>query len=150
MARVTAAVDVPRLAAEAEALWYDVARWPTFVDGFGHVVRKEDAWPASGELLWDSTPGGRGRVLERVVRYEARVGQTVEVEDDQLRGEQRVTFEPNGVGCTVRLELRYELKQDLPLPVMALVFARRPLKDALRRTVSRFARELRAEATSIV
>jgi hypothetical protein len=105
------------------------------------------AWPGSGELLWDSVAGGRGRVLERVVRYEARVGQTVEVEDDQLRGEQLVAFEPNGAGCTVRLELRYELKQDLPIPVMALVFSRRPLKDALRRTVARFARELRADAS---
>ena len=30
---------------------------------------------AGGTLLWNSRPGGRGRVLEEVVAYEARTGQ---------------------------------------------------------------------------
>ena len=48
-------------ASEAEALWYDTNRWPTFVDGFAHVVSSERDWPAApGILVWQSTPAGRG------------------------------------------------------------------------------------------
>ena len=60
-------------ASEAEALWYDTSRWPTFVDGFAHVVKKEGDWPAApSTLVWQSTPAGRGRVLERVRRLRWR------------------------------------------------------------------------------
>ena len=30
-------------ASEAEELWYDTSRWPTFVDGFAHVVSTEQS-----------------------------------------------------------------------------------------------------------
>ena len=38
--------------------------------------------------MWDSTPGGRGRVVETVETYEPRVGQTAKVEDPKLTGTQ--------------------------------------------------------------
>ena len=54
---------------EAEALWYDTSRWSTFIDGFGHLASVGERWPREGDVVWDSRPGGRGRVLERVLRY---------------------------------------------------------------------------------
>jgi hypothetical protein len=45
------------------------------------------------------------------------------------------------------LELRYSLKQGGPFaPLVDALFIRRAFADALRRTLARFRRELRAEA----
>src|SRR4051812_29227410 len=103
MSRAQASVDVPGLASEAEALWYDPIRWPAWVDGFGHVVEISDDWPAGGRVVWNSTPGGRERVLEDVVAYEPRTGQTLAVEDSRLRGTQNVAFTPGPEHTTVTL-----------------------------------------------
>jgi hypothetical protein len=147
MPRVRAAVTLSGLASEAEALWYDPQRWPAWVDGFGHVVKMEGEWPAPGaRVVWNSKPGGRGRVVERVTAYEARAGQTLAVEDEQLRGTQRVSFEPGEGGVELALELEYELKETNVLtPVTDLLFIRRALRDSLRRSVTRFARERRGD-----
>ena len=72
MGKARASIEVPGLASAAEELWYDPQRWASWVDGFGHVARLSDEWPAAGTLTWDSVPGGRGRVLETVVSYEPR------------------------------------------------------------------------------
>ena len=106
MPSVRAALKMPGLASEAEALWYDPQRWPAWIDGFGHVVKLEGEWPGRGaRAVWDSKPGGRGRVAERVTAYEARAGQTLAVEDEQLTGTQRVTFAPGQDEVEVALEL---------------------------------------------
>ena len=147
MGRVTAKVQVPQQASQAEALWYDPARWPTFIDGFAHLVRRHPDWPRAGEIVWDSTPDGRGRVLERVRRYEPRAEQVSQVEDEQVRGTQTIRFTPNAEGCLVELELEYELKRDTPgVVVFDVLFVRRPMRDLLRRTLTRFKRELRDDA----
>ncbi len=149
MAQVGAEIDVHSALPEVEALWYDTARWPSFVDGFARVVKLEDGWPdEGGRLVWESTPRGRGRVVERVTGHEPGVGQTVAVEDPKLRGVQRVQFEPLADGTAVALALEYELKEpDNPLrPIVDLLFIRRALRDALRRTLIRFGRELEADA----
>jgi uncharacterized membrane protein len=142
-----AEIDVEGPISAAEALWYDTARWATFVDGFKHLAKREGDWPRAGSrVVWDSVPGGRGRVLEHVVAYEVRVSQTVEVEDERLTGTQTVTFSPGADGrCRVGLELRWRLKQGGPLSSIVDVFVGRAFRDALRRTLSRFARELRAD-----
>jgi Polyketide cyclase / dehydrase and lipid transport len=147
MPRVRAAVTVPGLASEAETLWYDPQRWPSWIDGFGHVVKVEGEWPDRGaRVVWDSKPGGRGRVVERVAAYEARTGQTLQVEDEKLRGTQRVSFAPQPEGVEVALELEYDLKETNVLtPVTDLLFIRRALRDSLSRSLTRFARERRAE-----
>ena len=147
MGRVRAAVRVPGLASEAEALWYEPQRWPAWVDGFGHVVKLEGAWPAAGSrAVWNSKPGGRGRVVERVSAYETRAGQTLAVEDEQLQGTQRVTFEPGADGVEVALELEYELKHaNVLTPLTDVLFIRRALRDSLRRSLTRFAHELRGD-----
>jgi hypothetical protein len=144
VSRAAASIDVPGLASEAESLWYDPIGWAAWLDGFKSVASLADGWPAEGRLVWDSHPGGRGRVLERVTAYEARVGQTLSVEDERLRGTQRVAFAPAGDHVTVTLELEYELKERR-FPLVDHFFVRRALQDALRRTLTRFAYERQAE-----
>ena len=147
MNRVAANTMVPGRAAEAEELWYDRHRWPAWIDGFGHVVELEGDWPqVDARLVWVSPPSGRGRVQERVTAYEPRSGQTVEVEDKRLRGTQTVTFEPAGDEVRVTLTLDYELKERTFLtPLVDLLYIRRGLGDSLRRTLTRFGHERRAE-----
>jgi hypothetical protein len=147
MSRVAADIVVPGRAADAEELWYDRHRWPAWIDGFGHVIALDDDWPQVGaQLKWVSPPRGRGRVQERVTAYEPRSGQTVEVEDERLRGTQTVTFEPAGDEVRVTLALDYELKdRTLVTPLVDLLFIRRELGGSLRRTLARFAHERRAE-----
>jgi hypothetical protein len=144
---VRAVQGVPGLASEAEELWYDPRRWPAWVDGFGHVVKLEGEWPAVGaRAVWESRPGGRGWVVERVTGYEARTGQTLEVEDERLRGIQRVSFEPGPDGVEVALELDYELKHRNPFtPLTDALFIRRALRDSLKRSLLQFARERRGD-----
>jgi hypothetical protein len=147
MGRVRARIDLVGQASDAEALWYDHRRWPTFVDGLKNVARVTGDWPHPGaEAVWDSHPGGRGRVLARVVAYEPRRGQSLDVEDERIRGRQRVEFAPHQGGVAVRLELDYEPKDPrLRFAPVDLLFVRRPQRDALQRTLRRFAAELRAE-----
>jgi Polyketide cyclase / dehydrase and lipid transport len=143
MGRARAEVDVAVLASEAEELWYDTRRWPAFVDGLAHVQKVEGDWPRDGRVVWDAKPGGRGRVVERVLAHETRAGQTVQVEDGKITGTQRVEFHPADGGCRVALTLEYQVKQRRPLmPVVDLLFIRRPMTDSLKRTLVRFRREL--------
>ena len=152
MGRVSASILVPGLASQAEELWYDTKRWPTFIDGLHHVARLEGDWPRAGaRVLWDSKPGGRGRVQERVMTYAAREGQTVDVEDEKIRGTQRVTFDPAEDGVVVGLELRYELKSQRPgMALVDLLFIRRPQRESLQRTLRRFRTEVASERESSV
>jgi hypothetical protein len=145
--RVRASIQVRALASEAEALWYDTTRWPTFIDGLHHVARLEGDWPHAGaRVLWDSSPGGRGRVQERVTAYAAREGQTLAVEDEKIWGTQTVSFTPTADGVIVALELRYDLKQTRPgMALVDLVFIRRPQRESLERTLRRFRTEVAAE-----
>ena len=147
MPTVRATTTVPGRIVEAEELWYDPHRWAAWIDGFGHVAKLEGEWPQAGaRLLWDSRPNGRGRVDERVTRYEARTGQTLTVEDRRLRGTQRVAFEPEGDEVHVSLTLEYRLKErSLLTPVVDVLFVRRALEASLRRTLARFGHERRAE-----
>ena len=144
-ARARVALDAPISA--AEALWYEPSRWATFVDGFAHVAKVDGDWPRAGSrLVWDSLPQGRGRVVETVTEYAVRSHQTVQVEDPKITGEQTVRFIPDEDGCVVVLELDYRLKEGGPLGVIVdVLFVRRAFNDALRRTLARFRRELRAE-----
>jgi hypothetical protein len=147
MGHVAASRDMRGPLGAAERLWYDTSRWPSFIDGFGHLVKVEGDWPKTGaRVVWDSTAAGRGRVVERVVEHEPGAGQSLEVEDPRLRGTQRVRFERLEDGVGVDLELDYELKQRSPLqPLVDALFIRRALRDSLRRTLARFSHELRAD-----
>jgi hypothetical protein len=132
--------------AEAAALWWDPARWPSFVEGFAHVHRRDEAWPGEGgRLVWDARPGSdRGRVAERVERRDAAGGADVAVEDERLEGTQHVRFAATGTGTLVTLELRYAPKAPAA-PLADLVYVRRRVRRTLERTLERFAREVAME-----
>ncbi|HEY4277539.1 MAG TPA: SRPBCC family protein [Conexibacter sp.] len=150
MAVARAALELPATAAAVEALWADVDRWEAFVDGFGRVVEREGAWPQAGaRLVWESRPGGRGRVAEKVLRHEPGVELVTELEDPTLSGVQRLAFAPVAVGVEagprigVALELDYALVSRSPFMVIAdPLFVRRAVRDSLRRTLQRLANEL--------
>lgn len=151
--KARAQIIVPGRISEVEALWYDTRRWPTFVEGFHHVHGGlDEGWPERGTLVWDSVPHGRGRVMERVTRFEPRVGQWAQVEDTQIRGHQTVSFAATPDGrVRVVLELAYEVKERRGGPLFAVVdalFVRPRQREALQRTLARFARELRDERES--
>jgi hypothetical protein len=133
--------------AEAQALWFDLSRWSGFVDGFASVGRLEGDWPQPGaRLVWDSRPGGRGRVVEHVLAHEPGASHRVRVEDTQLLGTQAARFEPLGGSCELSLELAYELKRPgFGGALTDLFFVRHALRESLRRTLDRFAIELQAD-----
>jgi hypothetical protein len=147
MGRASASVTVPGRAAEAERLWYDPDRWASWIDGFGHLVKLEGDWPDVGaRLVWDSPPGGRGRVHEMVTAYETRTGQTLEVEDATLTGSLRVEFQPGPDETQITLTLEYDVKDRNALtPIVDFFFIRRAVAESLRRTLTRFSNERRAE-----
>lgn len=151
--KARAQISVPGRISEAEALWYDTTRWASFIDGFHHAVKGLDEWPEAGTLIWDSTAGGRGRVVERVTRYEPRVGQTVAVEDESITGHQSIAFGlRDDDRVVVTLELSYALKQQRggPLsPVVDAIFIRPRQREALQRTLARFSRELASDRREI-
>jgi hypothetical protein len=134
---------------QALALWTDPDRWPTFVEGFGHLLELHPGWPASGsKAVWASIPGGRGRVTEIVLASEDdRV--VTQVFEDALTGTQTLALQPSeaGGGSVVELTLEYELARGGPFRGIAdALFIRRALRDALRRTVRRFEVEAEEEA----
>lgn len=151
--KARAQIIVPGRISEAEALWYDTSRWPTFIDGFHHVESADPGWPAEGTLVWDSTRDGRGRVVETVERHEPRVGQTSQVEDPKLSGRQSISFAAlEGDKVRVTLELGYKLKDRPAGPLTVFVdalFIRPRQREALARTLVRFSRELAAERAAL-
>lgn len=148
MGLVREAIAVQLDPERAYRLWTDVRRWPTFVDGFARPERIDEGWPGEGaKLVWQSTPDGRGRVTERVTESADGHRLVTDVFEERLTGTQTVTFEPDGEGSVVELELDYELAKGGALRgVTDVLFIRRAQSDALRRTLRRFATEAAEEA----
>jgi Polyketide cyclase / dehydrase and lipid transport len=144
MPTVTAGQTFDGSVHEAESVWYDTGRWPSFVDGLERVEQVGPGWPAVGSVVsWQSGPAGRGRVVERVVSHEPLEGQTVETEDDSIRGRQQVAFWPEDGKVAVELTLSYRVKRRSPFtPVVDLLFIRGAFKRSLQATVERFGVEL--------
>jgi uncharacterized membrane protein len=143
------AITVPLPPELAFGLWTDLTRWPAFVDGFGHVDSVAGGWPDEGaELVWRSGPAGRGLVTEKVVASEPGARFVTQVFEERMHGAQAVAFAPTEEGSTrVDIELDYELTQGGPLKgITDLLFIRRALTDALRRTLRRYATEAAEEA----
>ena len=150
MGRVERARDVPVAAEHAWRLWTDPARWPTFVEGFKHVERVQGEWPrVDGRIQWASTPGGRGRVTEKVLRAEPGALLVTQVFEEALTATQTVAFIAAGDGpeTWVEVALAYELTQAGWLKQLTdVLFIRRELGAALERTLRRFAAEAAEEA----
>ncbi|HEX4718417.1 MAG TPA: hypothetical protein VH300_07800 [Thermoleophilaceae bacterium] len=148
MARIERAGFAPVTPLVAQRLWLDTRRWPTFVDGFGHVLQQDPAWPERGsKVVWQSGPAGRGRVTERI--SENSDGYVAaDVFDSQMAAVQAIRFEAAEDGCDVFLSLDYELASGGPLrKVTDVLFIRRSLAMALERTIRRFSTEAGDEAT---
>ncbi len=131
---------LPASVHQAEQCWYDTTGWEDWVDELARVVAVEGPWPETGGVVtWESGPAGRGRVTQRVTAYEPLDGQTVEIEDASIAGEQRVWFLPEGDSVEVVLELAYRIKRRNPLtPLVDLVFVRRLMTASMTRTLTRF------------
>ena len=139
MARTARAAAVVSLAPEAALkLWTDVGRWPTFVEGFGHLVEISSDWPGEGaNVVWESIPGGRGRVTEKVVSF-GPGGFATQVFEEALVGRQAVRTSEDAEGTFVELTLDYELSKYGPLRAVAdALVARRTSSRAPAATISR-------------
>lgn len=142
-----AGTDVPLAPAAALALWADVSRWPSFVEGFARLVENDPGWPApDARMVWESVPAGRGRVTEKVVESsEDRIATMVF--EERLAGRQEFRVAPGPRGAAVELSLEYTLTKYGPLGVVAdALFIRRAIRDSLRRTLFRFGVEAEEEA----
>ena len=140
MPRVKATIELPGRIYDAETCWYDVQRWPEWVDGLARVIEIRGDWPKRGsEVIWESHPAGRGTVRERVAHYEPRSGQTSDVDDASISARQSVTFQPRDEGVQLQFELEYTLKRRSPVSwLVDLVFIRRLMGASLGRTLDRF------------
>ena len=147
MRTARAGAGVPLSPTAALALWSDVERWPTFVEGFARRLELAPEWPAKGaRVVWQSKPEGRGRVTETVVENSSDRFST-QVFEEALMGVQTLRAAPGRDGAEVELTLDYELAKYGPLGGVAdAIFIRRALRDALRRTLVRFAVEAEEEA----
>lgn len=155
MASISRSTELPGPISAAEALWYDLNRRPSFITGFGKLVEARGPWPDVGaRIIWDSPPPmqlargrpkqARGAVHETVDAYEARTGQTLFYEDEELRGTQVLTFEPAANGLVrVTVALEWELKE--PGPVKDWVLVRRRVGEELRQTLVKYRIERIAE-----
>jgi len=150
MASVRRATIVALPPHDAYELWTDVRRWPTFVDGFGHVERLDDAWPEPpAKLIWRSPPAGRGTVTEKVLANDPGARFSTRVIEERLLGTQTIEFAPGEEPDTaaVALTLEYELLKGGPLKAITdAIFIRRAQADALQRTLRRFATEAAEQA----
>jgi hypothetical protein len=146
MATVRAAQMFEGSVHEAETIWYDTSNWPSWVDGLASVASVQGDWPRAGATVtWDSSPAGRGRVVERVASYEQLRGQTLDVEDESIRGTQSVAFTPVDEGVEVEMTLAYRIKKrSIVMPVLDFLFIRRAMASSLTKTVTRFGVELAA------
>ena len=149
MAATSAVRHVELDPGRAWALWTDVRRWPSFVEGFSNVVERAPEWPSQdARVVWTSTPGGRGRVTEKVTVSEPAARFATRVMEEALSGIQLVSFARAEDGRTrVELRLDYELARGGPLRAIAdVLFIRRALNQALNRTLARFVTEAAEEA----
>ncbi len=148
MARVEASVEIDASIAEVWDLYFDPARWASWVDGFGSVVSSSDGYPdLGGTLVWRSTAAGRGQVRERVTDHQPRALHRVEFEDPDSAGELETKLEmlPSERGRRLRVSqvLTYVLTTGGPLrPITDLLF----IRPQLRRSLERSLIELRLEA----
>jgi len=145
--RASARGELSLAPADALALWSDVERWPSFVEGFARRLELSGEWPEQGgRVVWESTPDGRGRVTEQVVENGSDSFAT-QVFEKALTGLQTLRALPADDGSEVELSLEYELTRYGPLNSLAdALFIRRALRDSLKRTLYRFSVEAEDQA----
>ena len=141
MPKVRAHTLVPGPVSAAEALWHDLRRWPSFVDGLARIDKTEGAWPEPGaRVLWSGPPGGAARVVERSERLVVRESHVVSVEDEHLLGTRSVAFAPAQDGLVrVTLELEFTAKPGTGrVAALSRLLLGRRRREAFERTLTRF------------
>lgn len=147
MASVEAAREIEAPLAEVWKLYFDPARWASWVDGFASVVSSDGYPETGGKLVWRSTPAGRGEVSERVLAHEPRSLHRITFEDPAAAGELEVRFEirPSETGRLTKVSQRldYRLTSGGPLRGLTdLLFIRSQMRRSLERSLA----ELKLEA----
>jgi len=141
MPRIRAHTLVPGPVSAAEALWHDLRRWPSFVDGLARIDRTEGSWPEPGaRVVWSGPPGGRTRAVERSERLVVREGHVVAVEDEEALGTRTVAFAPDRDGLvrvTLELDLTAKPGTGRAAAFSGLLLGRRR-RQGLERTLARF------------
>ncbi len=141
MARVEAAVEIPAALAEVWDFYFDRYRWASWVDGFAAEVSQSGYPEAGGELVWISTPAGRGQVRETVTAHEPRSLHSVDYEDPESTGSLETTFEmlPSGDGRMTKVtqRLTYAVTNGGPLRAITdFLFIRSQMRRSLERSLS--------------
>jgi uncharacterized membrane protein len=153
VAKVEASVEVGAPLAEVWDLYFDPARWASWVDGFGSVESSDGYPERGGTLVWRSTPAGRGQVRERVVEHQPRSVHRIEFADPGSTGLLDVSFEmlpsataDSGRRTRVEQRLDYRVTSGGPLrAVTDLLFIRGQMRGSLQRSLV----DLRLEAERI-
>ena len=144
MRTVTVSTVVEGPGIEAEQLWHDRSRWPSWIAGFAALQKLGDEWPLEGtRRVWVTRRDGRGLISETVTAYTAGDGQTLEFEDAKVRGTQRVRFESDGTRTRITVALELVTKERTP-PGRRW-WLRRKFRGELERSLERFSYELAAE-----
>jgi hypothetical protein len=143
MARIAESAEVSASLAEVWAFYFDAARWPAWVDGFGEV-EAEDGYPeAGGSLRWRSGPAGRGVVTEHVLEHEPRRLHRIAFADPESAGELRTEFGIAGAATRVTQELDYRLRRRGPFAwATDVLFVRSQIRGSMRRSLGRLKHEV--------
>lgn len=151
MARAEATIEIAAPLAEVWAIYFDRARWASWVDGFAAVVSAAENYPETGsELVWRSGRAGRGEVRERVLAHEPRSLHRIAYTDPGSHGELETRLEmlpaeasERGRRTRVDQRLDYGLIGGGPFsPLTDLLF----IRSQMRRSLTRSLTELKLEA----
>lgn len=153
MGKVEASAEIAAPLAEVWDLYFDRARWPSWVDGFSSVLSESGYPQPDGTLVWRSTPSGRGEVSERVLAHAERSRHRIAYADPGSSGELEVTFAmlpaseaESGRRTVVSQRLEYSLTGGGPLRAITdLLFIRTQMRRSLERSLA----DLRLEAERV-
>ena len=146
MSEVSAEISIDADLKEVWDVFFDVHRWPSWVDGFDSVLNEVGYPEAGGNLRWRSIPAGRGEVSERVLAHEPRRLHKIAFSDPESSGELATTFEIAGKRVIVRRTMSYEINRGGTFTWLADVFfVRRQVTVALQRELSGLKREAESD-----
>lgn len=137
MGKVAEELLIPASLAEVWDLYFEPKTWPSWVDEFRAVDSISGGYPeAGGSLVWRSAPAGRGQVTETVLEHEPRRLHRIRYSDPNSEGEQLTSFEIEGEGTRVKIELVYGLhKPGVFGPITDRLFIRSQMRSSLGRSL---------------
>ena len=145
MRTVTVSTVVEGPGIEAEQLWYDRSRWPSWIAGFAALQKLGDEWPLEGaRRVWVTRPHGRGLISETVTRLHR--GRRP---DARVRGREgprhRSACASSPTARRTRITVALDLETKGRVPPARKWWLRRQFRGELERSLERFSYELAAE-----